>query len=472
MSCARYRFAKAALALVLFFGVFVCLGCFGTTQAHAANKVTVTQASTPSLNLKATSSKSYTYSKILKAKDSAKNTPKTYHVGDLYCTTKSSVSFVSLFGGFAASNDKVYINGTYIDTDTKKASDAIENGALDSSKIATQSVKSANDGEAIETTYGELQSKGARVVLYYAASAKSNEADAVAENLATLKAKNSVNGKYAPALFVTENVDGIDQTRILQVSSIKFVDQNCSGKYATASVGSWTYNGGKAAPKATLTYCGKSLSASAKSDNINVTSSAKAKVTATVDGKQISKDGITFAIKPASLKSASLGYGSTTYNGTYKKPSVSAVYANGVSKKLSSSEYAVSYQNNLNAGTARVVVSGKGNYSGSVTKTFKINKAKQYFTVDTSVKNESWRSTQAGNHGTAKYTVKGAKGKVTFTKIGGSSRLKVNGATSQRLMVKRGTAKGTYTAKIRVTAGATANYAATSKVVNLKVRLK
>lgn len=472
MSCARYRFAKVALALVLACGIFACLGGFEATQAHAANEVKVTQASDPSLNLNVSSSKNYTYSKILKAKDSAKNTPTTYHVGDLYCTTKSSVSFASLFGGFAASNDKVYIDGKYLDTNTKKAADAVENGALDSSKIATQSVRSANDGETIETTYGELNNKGARIVLYYAASAKTNKDDAQNENLATLKSKNSVNGKYAPALFVTKNVNGIDQTRILQITSIKFVDQNHSGKYATPSVDSWTYNGGKAAPKATLTYCGKSLSASASSSNVNVTSSAKATVTAKVNGKSISVSGVTFVIKPASLKSASLEYGSTTYNGTYKKPGVSSVYANGISSKLSSSNYSVSYQNNFNAGTARVTITGKGNYAGSVTKTFKINKAKQYFTVDTSIKKESWRSTQAGAHGTAKYAVRGAQGKVTFTKIGGSSRLKVNGATSQRLMVKRATAKGTYTAKIRVTAGETANYAATSKVVNLKVCLK
>ena len=67
--------------------------------------------------------------------------------------------------------------------------------------------------------------------------------------------------------------------------------------------------------------------------------------------------------------------------------------------------------------------------------------------------------------------MKGAKGKVTFKKIGGSSRLKVNGSTSCRLMIKKGTGHGTYKAKIRVTAAASGNYKATSKTVWLKVKL-
>ena len=37
-------------------------------------------------------------------------------------------------------------------------------------------------------------------------------------------------------------------------------------------------------------------------------------------------------------------------------------------------DYTVAYKNNINAGTATVEISGKGNYEGTVTKTFKINK--------------------------------------------------------------------------------------------------
>ena len=58
-----------------------------------------------------------------------------------------------------------------------------------------------------------------------------------------------------------------------------------------------------------------------------------------------------------------------TYTGSEIRPSVS-VTLNG--KSLSSSNYTVSYMNNTNAGTATVVIKGKGSYGGSAQTTFKI----------------------------------------------------------------------------------------------------
>ena len=40
-------------------------------------------------------------------------------------------------------------------------------------------------------------------------------------------------------------------------------------------------------------------------------------------------------------------------------------------------DYTVSYSSNKNIGTATVKVTGKGSYTGTITKTFKINPAKQ-----------------------------------------------------------------------------------------------
>ncbi|MCC8075959.1 MAG: MBG domain-containing protein [Clostridiales bacterium] len=64
---------------------------------------------------------------------------------------------------------------------------------------------------------------------------------------------------------------------------------------------------------------------------------------------------------------------SYTYNGSAKKPTVTV--KNGSTTLTSGTDYTVSYSNNTNAGTATVTVTGKGNYTGSVTKTFTINKA-------------------------------------------------------------------------------------------------
>ena len=80
-------------------------------------------------------------------------------------------------------------------------------------------------------------------------------------------------------------------------------------------------------------------------------------------------------VNPDSLKNASvtLSSSSYTYNGNAKCPSVT-VKING--KTLTKNiDYKVSYKNNINAGTGSVVISGMNNYTGEVSKTFKINKA-------------------------------------------------------------------------------------------------
>ncbi len=61
------------------------------------------------------------------------------------------------------------------------------------------------------------------------------------------------------------------------------------------------------------------------------------------------------------------------YDGTAKTPAVT-VTLDG--KTLSpTTDYAVAYTDNVNVGTAKATVTGKGNYKGSVTKTFTITKA-------------------------------------------------------------------------------------------------
>ena len=61
---------------------------------------------------------------------------------------------------------------------------------------------------------------------------------------------------------------------------------------------------------------------------------------------------------------------SYTYDGKAKTPAVT-VKLNGKTLILNT-DYTVSYSNNTKAGTAKVTVTGKGNYKGSVTKTFTI----------------------------------------------------------------------------------------------------
>jgi len=83
-----------------------------------------------------------------------------------------------------------------------------------------------------------------------------------------------------------------------------------------------------------------------------------------------------FTIKSKSLAGAgvSVSISGTEYfyTGAARKPSVSAVFNNITLKK--DRDYTVTYRNNINAGTARVIIKGIGNYKGSVCKEFTIKR--------------------------------------------------------------------------------------------------
>ena len=64
---------------------------------------------------------------------------------------------------------------------------------------------------------------------------------------------------------------------------------------------------------------------------------------------------------------------SVTYTGSAKKPNVTV--KDGDYTLVEDKDYTVTYSNNTNAGTATATVTGKGNYTGSVSKNFTINKA-------------------------------------------------------------------------------------------------
>ncbi len=87
----------------------------------------------------------------------------------------------------------------------------------------------------------------------------------------------------------------------------------------------------------------------------------------TIEAAQVTS-GVT--IKPISAK---------TYNGKYQRPAPTVIVSSsGKNKKLAKNkDYTVTYKNNRHAGTAEVIVTGKGNYAGMTAKsTFTINPQK------------------------------------------------------------------------------------------------
>ena len=60
-----------------------------------------------------------------------------------------------------------------------------------------------------------------------------------------------------------------------------------------------------------------------------------------------------------------------TFDGTGKEPTVAVSYSG--TELVEGTDYTVAYENNINVGTAKVIVTGKGGYEGTVEKTFTIN---------------------------------------------------------------------------------------------------
>lgn len=124
-----------------------------------------------------------------------------------------------------------------------------------------------------------------------------------------------------------------------------------------------------------------------------------------------------------------------TYNGSAKKPTVKVMYTGTTLKK--DVDYTVSYSNNTNAGTATVKITGKRNFHGTITKTFKINKAtptfsgystyyrtpsREDFTINTKSSNEDAKLTYSSDNtaiasvdANGKVSLNGGIGTVTIT---------------------------------------------------------
>ena len=118
-------------------------------------------------------------------------------------------------------------------------------------------------------------------------------------------------------------------------------------------------------------------------------------------------------------------------------------------------DYTVSYFNNTNAGTATVMITGKGNYTGTKTATFKINKAAQSITAKAA-------ASRIAVGKTTTVSITGAKGIKSF-KSSNTAIANVDAKTGKITPKKVGTAK------ITATSAATANYNAASKTVTIKV---
>ncbi len=137
-----------------------------------------------------------------------------------------------------------------------------------------------------------------------------------------------------------------------------------------------TYTGSAIKPAPTVTLSGKTLKSGTDytvtyKNNISV---GTASVTITGKGDYTGTISRTFKINAASVTKATVsGLSNKSYTGKAITQTPTVKLGSKTLKK--GTDYTISFKNNKAVGTATVTIKGKGNYTGSIKKTFKITKA-------------------------------------------------------------------------------------------------
>ena len=211
-------------------------------------------------------------------------------------------------------------------------------------------------------------------------------------------------------------------------------------------------------------------------DNVNAGS---ASVTVKAKGEYTGTLVKEYIINPRDISTfeASLSETAYTYNGSAKKPA--ATVKIGQKTLKSGTDFTVTYKNNTKAGTATATITGKGNYTGTITKTFKIS-AKKVSSLTASLKTTSY--TYTGNDLKPAVTVKdGSKTLVSGTDYTVTYKNSKNVGKATVTITGKGNYTGTITKTYTIAArkisttklsGVSASYKYTGKALTPAVTVK
>ena len=166
--------------------------------------------------------------------------------------------------------------------------------------------------------------------------------------------------------------------KVLETAEIPALSRiSISKANVTLSTSTYAYDGKAKKPGVTVKLNGKTLK---NGTDYTVSYSNNTKVgTATVKitgkGNYTGSVSKTYSIKNNFKKATVSGISTKAFTGKNITQSITVKY-NGKTLK-NGTDYTVSYSNNKKIGTATVKIAGKGSYTGTITKTFKINPAKQ-----------------------------------------------------------------------------------------------
>ena len=166
--------------------------------------------------------------------------------------------------------------------------------------------------------------------------------------------------------------------KVLETAEIPALSRiSISKASVTLSTSTYAYDGKAKKPGVTVKLNGKTLK-NGTDYTVSYSNNTKvgtAKVTITGKGNYTGSVSKTYSIKNNFKKATVSGISTKTFTGKNITQSITVKYNGKTLRK--DTDYTVSYSSNKNIGTATVKITGKGSYTGTITKTFKINPAKQ-----------------------------------------------------------------------------------------------
>ena len=166
--------------------------------------------------------------------------------------------------------------------------------------------------------------------------------------------------------------------KVLETAEIPALSRiSISKASVTLSTSIYAYDGKAKKPGVTVKLNGKTLK-NGTDYTVSYSNNTKvgtAKVTIKGKGNYTGSVSKTYSIKNNFKKATVSGISTKAFTGKNITQSITVKYNGKTLKK--GTDYTVSYSSNKNIGTATVKITGKGSYTGTITKTFKINPAKQ-----------------------------------------------------------------------------------------------
>ena len=256
--------------------------------------------------------------------------------------------------------------------------------------------------------------------------------------------------------------------KVLETAEIPALSRiSISKASVTLSTSTYAYDGKAKKPGVTVKLNGKTLKNGTDytvsySNNIKV---GTAKVTITGKGNYTGSVSKTYSIKNNFKKATVSGISTKAFTGKNITQSITVKY-NGKTLK-NGTDYTVSYSNNKKIGIATVKIAGKGSYTGTITKTFKINPAKQEIQKLTA-KSKAFFVDWAQKGSATGYEIQYA----TNTKFTSAKKVTITNNKTDKTTISKLSGKKKYYVRVRsyTTVKGTKYYGAWSSVKNVTTK--